>query len=439
VAKDPYLVAIDIGSSSIKLAVAKDVLDEQDKVQILALVEGPSNGIKKGIVTNMSEATESLIEVINQAESIIGLPIRRAVVGVNGSGVSFINSEGLVIISRKENEITELDIERVMQDSLQKAFGLMNTEILHVIPKTFTVDNQTGIKYPVGMIANKLEAKTLVVNMDTTHLRNFTKVFSQANLDIYDKVYTPLAASDFAITLRQKKAGTILLDIGHYSTSFIVWENEEVCGSGIIPIGSDHITADLAIGLQTSMEMAEDIKKQYLDLSSPGNEKKDGLEEDDFDFENIDSISEIEVYNPDLQINESFKISEIKEYAKPRVEEIFLFVKRELKKMGKNSLPGGAVLAGGGSNLKGIDTIARDILRMPIFKYVFDKSKIQFVPDYNNDPSFINCITLAVYSLYHQEDIDFQQKITQSRPKYDSHQQDSASGFVGFLKKILPF
>jgi cell division protein FtsA len=438
VAKDPYLVAIDIGSSSIKLAVAKDVLNEQDKVQILALVEGPSNGIKRGVITNMSEATESLIEVINQAESIIGLPIRKSVVGVNGSGVSFINSEGLVIISRKENEVTELDIERVMQDSLQKAFGLMNNEILHVIPKTFTVDNQSGIKYPVGMIANKLEAKTLIVSIETTHLRNFTKVFSQANLDIYDRIYMPLASSDFAISLRQKKAGTVLLDIGHYSTSFIVWENEEVCGSGVIPIGSDHITADLAVGLQTSMEMAEEIKKQYLDLLVPrgGNENDD----EDIDFEDLDSISEIEMFNPDLQINESFKISQIKEYAKPRVEEIFLFVHRELKKMGKTSLPGGVILSGGGSSLKGIESVARDILKMPIFRYVFDKSQVEFVPDYNNDPSFINCITLAVYSLYHQEDIDFQQRLSHSKPnKYGDSGQDSEGGFRGFLRKILPF
>ncbi len=424
-ARDPYIVAIDIGSNSVKLAVAKDVLDDKDKVQILALVEGPANGIRKGVITNMSEATESLIEVINHAESIIGLPIKKAVVGVNGSGITFINSEGLVVISRRDNEVSEVDIERVIQDSLQKAFGLGSNEILHVIPKSFSLDNQNGIKYPVGMIANKLEAKTLVVGMETTHLRNFVKVFSQANLEIYDRIYTPLASSDFILSIRQKKAGTILIDIGHYATSFIVWENEELIGSGIVPIGSEHITADLAVGLQTNMEMAEEIKKQYLDLA----------EEDDEELKDID---EIEMFNPDLQINESFKLSEIREYAKPRVEEIFLFISKELRKLGKNSLPGGAVLIGGGANLKGIDRAAREILKLPIFKYVFDKKQMEFVPDYNNDPSFINCITLAAYSLYHQEDIDFQQKFTQNKnTQFGSENKNQGVG--GFFRRLMPW
>lgn len=422
-AKDPYLVAIDVGSSSIKLAVAKDILDERDKVQILALVERSSSGIKRGVVTNMSEATESLIEVINQAESIIGLPIRRAVVGINGTGVGFTNSEGLIVVSRDENEIAEIDVERVIQDSLTKAFGLQNNEILHVIPKSFTVDNQRGIKYPVGMIGNKLECKTLVVNVETSYLRNFSKVFSQASLEIGDRIFTPLATSDFILSLRQKKAGTVLIDIGYSSTSYIAWEGEEILGSGIIPIGSDHITADLAIGLQTNMEMAEEIKKQHLDLTRE--------EETD--------INQVEIYNPDLQINESFKIDQANEYAKPRVEEIFLFVSRELRKLGKSSLPGGAVLIGGGSNLKGVELIARDILKIPIFKYAFDKNLVEFVPDYNNDPSFINCIALAAYSLYHQDENNYSsEKFTkQNFSKKGLPEQNSGVG--GFLRNLLPW
>lgn len=422
-AKDPYLVAIDVGSSSIKLAVAKDILDERDKVQILALVERSSNGIKRGVVTNMSEATESLIEVINQAESIIGLPIRRAVVGINGTGVGFTNSEGLIVVSRDENEIGEIDVERVIQDSLTKAFGLQNNEILHVIPKSFTVDNQRGIKYPVGMIGNKLECKTLVVNVETSYLRNFSKVFNQASLEIVDRIFTPLATSDFILSLRQKKAGTVLIDIGYSSTSYITWEGEEILGSGIIPIGSDHITADLAIGLQTNMEMAEEIKKQHLDLN----------------HEQSDELNQVEIYNPDLQINESFKIDNVSEYAKPRVEEIFLFVSRELRKLGKSSLPGGAVLIGGGSNLKGIESVARDILKIPIFKYAFDKNLVEFVPDYNNDPSFINCIALAAYSLYHQDENNYSSEKFTKQNYSKKGLPDKNSGVGGFLKNLLPW
>ncbi len=422
-AKDPYLVAIDIGSHSIKLAVAKDSLDEQDKVQILALVERPSGGIRRGIVTNMSEATETLVDTINQAESIIGLPIRKAIIGINGTSITFTNSDGLVIISRPDNEILDNDIERVIQDSLTKAFGINNNEILHVIPRNFSVDNQKGIRFPVGMVGSKLEAKTLIISCETSYLRNFSKVFSQANIDISDRIFNPLASGDFLLTLRQKKAGTILIDIGYATTSFIVWENEEILGSGVIPIGSDHITADLAVGLQTNIEMAEEVKKQYLDLS----------------VENEEELKEIEMYNPDLQINETFKLEEIRQYAKPRVEEIFLYISKELRRLGKNSLPGGAVLIGGGAALKNIEEVAKQVLRQPIFKYAFDQNIVEFVPDYNNDPAFINVIALAAYSLFHSEDITYTQRLNKSSGTSNRSGSNSNQGLSGVFKSIWPW
>jgi cell division protein FtsA len=423
VAKDPFLVAIDIGSSAIKLAVAKDSLDEQDKIQILALVERTSNGIKRGVVTNMSEATESLVDVIDQAETVIGLPIREAVFGVNGISISFTNSEGLIVISGADSEITETDIDRVIQDSLGKAFGINNNEIIHVIPKSFTVDNQSGIRYPVGMIGSKLDAKTLIVSAENSYLRNFTKVINQANIDLTDQIFTPLASSDFILTMRQKKAGTVLIDIGASSTSFIVWENEEIFTTGIIPIGSDHITADLAVGLQTTMEMAEELKKQHLDLSP--------------NFES--DVDEVEMYNPDLQINETFRLSELRTYARARVEEIFAYINKELKSVGKSTqLPGGAVLIGGGSALKGIDEIAKKVMKIPIFKYVFDKNKIEFVPDYNDDPAFINSISLAAYYLYHSEEISYNRPSGKSHPGNKGNSGGS-NNLKGVFKKIWPF
>ncbi len=425
VARDPYLVAIDFGSNSIKLAVAKDSVDEQDKIQILALVERSSKGIRKGIVTNMSEATEALIDIINQAESIIGLPIRRAVVGISGLGVTFTNSEGLVVISRSNNEIEEGDVERVIHDSLTKAFGLNNNEIIHVIPKSYTIDNQSGIRYPVGMVGSKLEAKTLMVSVETSYLRNFTKVFNQASIEINNQFFTPLASSSFILTSRQKKAGTVMVDIGYSTTSYIIWENEEIFSSGIIPIGSDHITADLAVGLQTTIEMAEEIKKHHLNLDP--NIEYDGDEQ-------------VEIFNPDLQINESFKLQEIADYSKARIEEIFLYLNKELRKLGKNAqLPGGAILIGGGSSLNGIDEIAKKTLRLPIFKYNFDRNLVEFVPDYNDDPTFINAISLATYSIYYSDDVNLNGSNFANAGSSRSQGSDDKPNFKNILKNILPW
>jgi cell division protein FtsA len=421
--KDPYQVAIDVGSSSIKLCVVKESSENSNKLQVLTLIERESLGIRKGIITNMSEATESLIEIVNQAESVIGLPIKSAVVGVNSPSITFTNSDGLAIISNPDNEIRDSDVDRVVQDSLTKAFGIQNSEIIHLITKSFKVDNQGGIKYPTGMIGGKLEAKTLIISCDTSYLRNFNKVFNQGNIDISETIFTPLASSDYILSLRQKKAGTIMIDFGYASTSFIVWENEEIVHSGIVPVGSDHITADLAVGLQTNIEMAEEIKKIYLDLQQP---------EDD-------EGREIEIFNPDLQVNETFKLKQINQYAKPRVEEIFIMILKELKKIGKTSLPGGAVIIGGGSSLKGIDEIAKQILRLPTFKFMFDKNSIEFVPDYNNDPAFINCIALAAYSYQHQDEGQPSRKLGASSSSNKDSAGDKISSIWESIKKYLPF
>lgn len=423
-AQDPYLVAIDFGSNSIKLAVAKDSLDEQNKMQILALVERPSAGIKRGVVTNMTEATEALIDIINDAETVIGLPIKRSVFGINGVGISFTNSEGLAVISRQDGEIQEDDVERVIQDSLTKAFGLNNNEILHVIPKKFSIDRQEGIRYPVGMIGNKLTSETLIVSVETSYLRNFTKVINQASVDVSDQIFTPLASGDFLLSLRQKKSGTVLIDIGYSSTSYIIWENEEIFDTGIIPIGSEHVTSDLAVGLQTTIEMAEEIKRQHLDLS------------DNYDPE----IDEVEMYNPDLKINETFKIAEIRTFARARVEEIFGIINQELKKVGKQGkLPGGGILIGGGSSLKGMVDVAKKVLKLPVFKYSFDQSKIEFVPDYNGDPAFINAIALNAYYLYHSDDINYSRASFNSSADSTRYERRGGGSMGGFLQKLWPW
>ncbi|GAB4149568.1 MAG: cell division protein FtsA [Patescibacteria group bacterium] len=427
-ARDPYLVSIDIGSHSIKVCVVKELLNERDKLQVLALVDRPSAGIRRGVVTNLAEATEALIGAINDTEAIIGLPIRRAVVGLGGISVSFTNSHGLVVVSRADNEITDGDLDRVIQDSLTRAFGLSGNEIIHVIPKNFSIDNQKGIRYPVGMTGSKLEVETLVISVENSYLRNFTKVVNQSNIDVVSQVYTPLATSDFILSQKQKKAGTVVIDIGFSSTAFIVWENEEILASGVVPVGSDHITADLAVGLQTTIEQAEIIKTKYLDLNS-----------------NSD-VQTIDVEDPDLHTTSTFSLAEVEEIAKVRAEEIFYLVNKELRKINRQGkLPGGAILVGGGSSLPGVQEVAKETLRLSVFKYNFESGNVVFISDYDSDPKFVNAISLAAYATYHAEDIDYTQSINKPLSRISgggiggSRGGDSGGTFWDTIRKVLPW
>lgn len=425
-ARDPYIVSVDFGSNSIKLVVARNLTDEENKMQILALVDRPSRGIRRGVITNMEEAIDSLSRAANQAETIIGLPIRNIILGVNGAGIDLNVSSGLAVISSDDKEITHNDVERLVQDSMAKAYSIRDKQILHTITKNFTIDNQSGIRNPIGMLGNKIEAGTLTISSQKSYLRNFTRVANESGLEIEKYIFSPLAASDFLLSTRQKKAGTIFIDLGHSTTTYVIWENEELCTAGIIPIGSEHITADLAVGLQTTIEMADEIKRRHLDLSN--------------DSDN--TLEEIEMYNPDLQINEIFKTSDIKTFSKARVEEIFAYINQELRKQGKfGKLPGGAVISGGGANLHGIVDVAKQVLRLPVFKYTFDKDKVEFVPDYNNDPIFFNAISAIAYYFHNQNDFsnvaeNLDDDYNQSHHNKKKH---NASGLGGWIKKILPF
>jgi cell division protein FtsA len=384
VATEAYTVGVDFGTSSIKIVVAKQSEDDHNRVQVLSLVEVDSSGIKRGIITNMSEATISLVKALEQTENIIGLPVRRAVFGVNGSGIGFVNSTGLVINTRADGEISEADVDRLVDDARKKAFGINDSEILHIIPKNYRIDNQSGIRNPIGMIGKKIESNILLISIESSFLRNFTKVVEQSGVEMIGQIYPPLASSDFLLTLNQKRAGTVMIDIGSATTSYIVWENEEILSTGTIPVGSDHITADLAVGLQTTIEMADEVKKKYIDLSNTKERELDT----------------VEIHNPDTGTNESYDLREAELYAKARVEEIFVLLNKELKKIGKQgNLAGGGVIVGGGANLAGILDVAKAVLKIPVFKYKFDPTKIDFIPDYNGDPTFVNAISLVSYYL----------------------------------------
>ena len=436
-ATDQYLVAIDVGSSSVKLAVANRNLDEKNKAQIFALLERPTFGIRKGVITDMTEVSRAVYDIVTEATAIIGMNIQEVLVGINNFGVNFVNSDGYVPLSGQE--VSEDDVDRVVYDSLKKAFNLREKEILQYFPLSFALDNQTGIRNPLGMVGDKLSCRTLTITAEPSGIRNFTRIFQQAELDILDKLFMPLVASDMTLTNRQKQVGAIMVDIGYSTTTYVVWDNEEILGSGVLNIGSEKITSDIAYCAKTSIEIAEEIKKERVDLNKLNGDSSTNEEES------------IEIFDPETQTNYNLNMSEIQYCASQRVEEIFLLLLKKLfEQFGQSKFPGGIVLTGGGANLKGIHEIAKQVTGLPVYTNIYNERDIKFILEFDNDPSYANVISMLVYALNHPEELGQDKNIfdqLNSTPAYQSNHrrpanrgnQKSNSGFWSNIRNILPF
>lgn len=436
---DQYLVAIDVGSSSVKLAVASRAMDEKGRVQIFALLERPSFGLRKGIITDMTELSQAVYDLVAEAESVIGMNIREVLIGISSFGVDFVNSDGYIPLSGQE--VTADDVDRVVYDSLKKAFNLRDKEILQFLPISFGMDDQGGIKNPIGLIGEKLSCRTLTITAEPGIIRNFVRIFHQAELDIIDKLYMPFMASELMLTARQKNLGTILVDLGYSTTSYVVWDNDEMVGSGIINVGSEKITSDLAYGLQTSIDIAEEVKKTHLHLID----------------DNSGKPGEFEIFDPETQTNYTLNSRKIRRYSQDRVEEIFLLLLKNLyDKFGRTKFAGGLVLTGGGANLQGIHEVARNITGLPTYKCVYNEKDVKFILDFNNDPVYANVISMLTYAMSHPEEIGqnrniFDNQTSTTRPNYSytstkrknnnsgpGNGGNNGGGFWSIIKNILP-
>ena len=430
---DQYFVAIDIGSSSIKLAIASKTLDEKQRVQIYALLERPVFGIKRGSITDMSELSKAVYDVVAEAESIMGITIQKVLIGINTFGIEFINSEGYIALS--DNEVNEDDIDRVIRDSFRKAFNVREKEILQHFPINFSLDDQPGIRNPIGMLGSKLGCRTITICAEPVSIRNFSRIFQQADLDILDKLYMPLISSDLIFTSRQKNTGAVLVDIGYSSTVYTVWKNDEIVGSGVINIGSQQISSDIAFVTKTSLENADEIKKNHLNLLINDNE-----------------VNEIEMFDPETKSNYQLNLEEIRDYAFKRIEEIFLLLLENLhRQFNETEYMGGIVLIGGGANLKGIHDIAKQVTGLPIYNNIYNESQVKFILEFDYDCVYANVVSMLIHSVNNLEEIGLEKNILEVNLNSNSSHNHkkltnisrsgnhSSSTFWSNIRKWLPF
>lgn len=377
-AKEHYIVGVDVGTACVRVVQAKSD-PEAGSFNVIGASEVPSTGLRRGVIVDIEEAVSAVSSALERVERMTGVPVTSANVSVSGSHVSSLSSHGVIAVSRADGEITENDIVRCI-DASQAISIPQNKEVLHVFPKTFTLDGQTGIKDPAGMSGIRLEVDTIIVQAGLPFVRNLTRAITQAGLEIEDLVLAPCAAAESVLNKRQKDLGVCLVDLGAGTTSLAVYEEGDLLHTTVLPIGSMHITNDIAIGLRCGIETAEKIKLQFGHA-----DKKAVAKEEEIDLSRFDSSEE-----------QSASRAYVVEIIEARLEEIFSMVNNELKKIQRDGkLPSGVVLTGGGSKLPGIVEFSKKHLRLP--SSLGRPQNAGSIIDRVNDPSFATVTGLVLW------------------------------------------
>ncbi|MBT2637226.1 MULTISPECIES: cell division protein FtsA [unclassified Bacillus (in: firmicutes)] len=364
-------VSLDIGTSSVKVIIGEMV---NDTLNIIGVGNVKSEGLRKGSIVDIDETVHSIKRAIEQAERMIGLKINQVIVGVTGNHVSLLPCHGVVAVSSDNREITIEDVARVI-DAAQVVSIPPEREIIDVIPKQFIVDGLDEINDPRGMIGVRLEMEGTIITGSKTILHNTLRCVERAGLEIVDIGLQPLAAGAFALSKDEKNMGVAMIDIGGGSSTVAVFENGHLRGTSVIPVGGDHITKDLSIGLRTTTEEADNLKLKHGHAF--------------YDHASEEEVFEVSIIGSDQQ--QQFNQLEVADIIEARMEEIFSLVQDELKHMNIRDLPGGFVLTGGTANMQGVLELAQDIFQ----------SRVRIaIPDYIGvrEPQYTTAVGLIQFA-----------------------------------------
>lgn len=367
-------VGIDFGTTKICVVIGKMT---SEGVEIIGIGKQASLGIRKGIVVNIPSTVEALKKAVEVAELMSGVEITHAKCGIAGTHIKGFNSSGVVAI--KNREVGEHDVERAIDAA--KAIALpTDREVLHVISQEFTINDHEGVKDPIGMSGVRLESKVHIVTGDVASAQNIIKCVNQAGIEVTDIVLEPLASSEAVLTPDEKELGVALIDIGGGTTDIAIFVRGSVVHTAVVPMGGNHITNDIAVGLRTSIQDAEKIKvTSGCAMSSM-----------------LPSEEMIEVPMVGGRKSKEISRSVLTKIIEPRVEEILTMVNQELSNSGfKHLMSTGVVITGGASLLEGLPELAEFILELPVRRGV--PQGVGGLLDVVNSPMYSTAVGLLMY------------------------------------------
>src|SRR6266542_3974809 len=376
--KERYLVGLDVGTSKVT-AVVGELIDGAG-VDIVGLGVAESRGIRRGVVVNLEAAVDSIKKAIEEAELMAGVEIDSVHLALSGPHIKGFNSRGVVAVAGKTREITREDVRRAI-DAAKAVTLPSGREIIHVLPQDFVVDEQDGIGAPVGMTGARLEVNVHIVNGSSSSTQNLVACVNRAGVSVQDPTLGQLAASEAVLTKDEKDLGVALVDIGGGTTDIAIFERGSVWHTGVIAVGGDHFTNDIAVGLRTPVPDAEKIKRRC------GCALVSMVDEDE-----TMEVASVGGRKPRVMARRI-----LSEILQPRAEEIFHLLWDEIRRAGyEKSLNSGIVLTGGGAILDGLPEIAEQIFDLPIRRGC--PGAVGGLADHVNSPTFATGVGLALYA-----------------------------------------
>ncbi|MBI2014866.1 MAG: cell division protein FtsA [Candidatus Rokubacteria bacterium] len=343
-----HVVGLDVGTTKICAVIARPAA--AGGLDVVGVGTAPSRGLRRGVVVNIDSTVEAIKAAVAEAEQMAGVEVAGVYAGVAGGHIKGVNSRGVVAVSGKDREVSEADVERVVEAA--RAINLpQDREIIHVLPQNFTVDDGDGVREPVGMSGVRLEVEVHIVTAAVTSVQNVVRSVNRAGLAVHDVVLEPLASAEAVLHEDEKELGVLVIDIGGGTTDLALLRGGAVWHTAILPLGGDHITNDIAIGLRTPMADAEDLKKRYgcaLTALVPAEETVD-----------VPSVGGRKPRQLSRQV--------LSEIIQPRVEEIFTLVARELGRAGfQDAATAGVVVTGGTALMEGVVELAEAVFDQPV-------------------------------------------------------------------------
>ena len=390
--REQYLVGLDVGTSKIA-AIVGEARERDESVDIVGIGLADAHGIRRGAIVNLEAAVESIKKAIEEAELTAGVEIDSVHLGLSGAHVKAFNSRGVVAVAGKNREITREDVRRAIDAA--KAVALPNgREIVHVLPQDFVVDEQDGIGAPVGMTGARLEVNVHVVTGSVSTTQNVVACVNRAGVAVIDTVLEQLAASESVLTPDEKELGVALVDIGGGTTNFAIFEKGSLWHTGVVTLGGDHFTNDIAVGLRTPIPEAEKTKRRSGSALASL----------------VDDEETVEVASVGGRQPRVMSRQILAEVIQPRAEEIFHQLWDEVRRAGyERSLNSGIVLTGGASILDGMPEIADQIFDLPIRRGC--PVDVGGLTDHVNSPAFATAVGLVLYARRNQM-IDYERSFS---------------------------